>query len=318
MENKIYQELGQGITCIDANYGGYGLACFYLLEHEGRCAIIETGTALSIDNLLRCMADKDITAEQVQYVVPTHVHLDHAGGAGAMMQLFPRATLLIHPKGAKHLVDPTRLIASSIEVYGEPAFRALYGEICPVEPGRIIEVTDGMTVELAGRPLLFRHTRGHADHHFCVWDEMSRGWFSGDMFGLSYSRMRFARGDFVMPTTTPTQFRPQDYVASVELLRSFSPRRMYLTHYGELLFSDVLADHLCLQIEAYQGLAASYPDQPAALAAGIVSYTLDRMATIGSVEEAQACRSLVEMDAKLNAQGLVIWLNRMKKSAPGA
>ena len=91
MTYAIYRELGQGISCIDANYGKPGLACFYLLENNGACAIIETGTARSVENLQHTLAQKSIDASQIRYIIPTHVHLDHAGGAGVMMALFPEA-----------------------------------------------------------------------------------------------------------------------------------------------------------------------------------------------------------------------------------
>jgi glyoxylase-like metal-dependent hydrolase (beta-lactamase superfamily II) len=161
------------------------------------------------------LAEKQLAPEQVRYVIPTHVHLDHAGGAGSMMAAFPNAELLIHPRGARHMIDPERLIASAMEVYGEPKFRHLYGEILPIDPQRVVEMEDGESVNLGGRLLEFRHTRGHANHHFCVWDKTSRGWFSGDMFGISYPWCRFPRGDYVFPATTPTQFDPEDFLLPV-------------------------------------------------------------------------------------------------------
>lgn len=317
MDKAIYKDLGQGITCIDANYSSHGLACFYLLEHQGACAIIETGTAHSIANLQQCMADKKLDPSSVKYVIPTHVHLDHAGGAGAMMALFPEATLVVHPKGARHLIDPSRLIASSIAVYGERAYTALYGELIPVESGRVREAQDKHTLHLSGRALHIRHTPGHADHHFCLWDELSRGWFTGDMFGVSYETMRFEKADFVMVSTTPTQFRPEAFIESVNLLSAYSPSRMYLTHYGELAYTEKLARLLCQQIAAYREFAPEYVGQTVALAQRIIEYTLECMRPFDPPGGEAANRKLVELDAQLNAQGLEVWLNRMKITAQG-
>ncbi|MEH6593128.1 MAG: MBL fold metallo-hydrolase [Halioglobus sp.] len=314
MVETIYEELGQGISCIDANYGAFGRACFYLLEHAGECAVIETGTANSVENLLRCMADKSLEPNQVKYVIPTHVHLDHAGGAGLMMQTFAQASLVVHPKGARHLIDPSRLVASSIAVYGEETFQRLYGEVVPVAPHRVIEAEDNGVLDLGGRPLRLRFTPGHADHHFCVWDQHSRGWFSGDMFGLSYPEMRFETGNFVMASTTPNQFRPEAFIESVALLRSYSPERMYLTHYGELAYRDELAELLCQQVTDYQSFAPLYEGRIEALAKHIADYTLARLSSLGPPEGVEACRSVVEGDANLNAQGLAVWLDRMNIS----
>ena len=202
------KELEYGIRCIDAGYVTNGLACFYLVEQDGEYALVETGTTHSLKPLLKWMAAEGIKPEQISYVIPTHVHLDHAGGAGAMMQAFPEATLLVHPRGARHLIDPAKLIAGSIAVYGEALFADLYGDIVPVATERVVEVQDGDTFAVGGRELLFRHTPGHADHHFCVWDEHSRGWFTGDMFGICYKEFRMPGGNFCMLSTTPTQFRP--------------------------------------------------------------------------------------------------------------
>ena len=108
------------------------------------------------------------------------------------------------------MIDPARLVAASRVVYGDEQFAQLYGEIVPVDPGRVVEVEDGAVFALGDRDLAFRHTRGHADHHMCIWDALSSGWFSGDMFGVSYQHFRRAGGDYVMPATTPTQFRPEE------------------------------------------------------------------------------------------------------------
>ena len=191
MASSSYTSLGFGITCIDAAYVKPGVACFYLMEEEGECAVLETGTCHSVASLQRLMADRDLAPEQVRYVIPTHVHLDHAGGAGTMMSIFPEAQLLIHPRRARHMTDPERLISGATEVYGEELFRQLYGDIQPVDSSRVVSMADGEKVSLGGRQLEFRHTRGHAEHHFCVWDEVSQGWFSGDMFGVSYPWCRF-------------------------------------------------------------------------------------------------------------------------------
>lgn len=308
------QQLHFGITCIDAAYISSGIACFYLLEQDGECAIIETGTSHSVENLERVMAEKGIAPAQVRYVIPTHVHLDHAGGAGAMMARFPNATLLIHPKGARHMIDPQRLVESSLGVYGEERFRRLYGEIVPVAEARVREMADGDSVDLAGRRLEFRHTCGHADHHFCVWDETSRGWFSGDMFGVSYPWFRFASGDFLLPATTPTQFDPEAYFASLDLLNDYAPQRIYLTHYGELAYSEEKAGLLARQVAAYRDQAPLYAGDKPALERALSDYSVAQLQAFDTGKSEQELRQLLAFDMDLNAQGLEVWLKRSTTS----
>jgi glyoxylase-like metal-dependent hydrolase (beta-lactamase superfamily II) len=311
MDELVAKSLGFGITCIDADYIRPGLACFYLMEQAGECAVIETGTSYSFANLERVMAEQGLLPEQVRYVIPTHVHLDHAGGAGTMMAAFPNAQLLIHPRGAKHMAAPERLIASSSEVYGQERFRQLYGEILPVDAARIVAMEDGQTINLGDRQLEFRHTRGHANHHFCVWDETSRGWFSGDMFGISYPWFRFTGGDYILPATTPTQFDPDDYLASLALLDGYRPSRIYLTHSGELTYTKEKAALLGRQITAYRNLAPLHVGNKVAMEQALGDYSLAQMRAFTPTSNESELRQLLAFDVDLNAQGLDIWQQRV-------
>ncbi len=313
-----FQDYRAGISCVDADYIQPGLACFYLLQHGGQCAVIETGTSHSLDNLERTLAEKGIADEQVRYVMPTHVHLDHAGGAGAMMARFPNAKLVVHPRGAAHLENPARLVQSSIAVYGEQEFRRLYGEIIPVAQERVLPAADGQVLDLAGRELEIRYTEGHARHHYCVWDEVSRGWFSGDMFGVSYAWCRFSGGDYVLPSTTPTQFDPQAYRASLDLLHSYAPRQLYLTHYGVLNYSARLAGLLQAQVDAYCERASQQPGETTEqLAQGLAELCADFAGAIDGAPKRERLLNLLSLDADLNAQGLKVWLQRQARLEQG-
>jgi glyoxylase-like metal-dependent hydrolase (beta-lactamase superfamily II) len=304
------QRLDNGITCIDANYVRPGVACFYLLERQGQCAVIETGTSHSVDNLHRAMAELGLSAEQLHYVIPTHIHLDHAGGAGRIMSEFPAARLLVHPRGAVHMADPARLVASAMSVYGEDAFRAMYGDIQAIPAERIDALEDGASLTLGDSELVFRHTRGHANHHFCIWDAVSQGWFSGDMFGVSYPGFRYPGGDYVVPATTPTQFDPDDFCKSLALLHSYQPARMYLTHYGELAYSERLRDLLQRQVQAYARLALENAADPAALAEAVADCSVSEMAALNPDASPSELRDSLALDMQLNLQGLAVWLGR--------
>ncbi|MEZ5568500.1 MAG: MBL fold metallo-hydrolase [Halioglobus sp.] len=312
-EGDYYCDLGDDITCVDADYVAPGMACFYLLRSADEYALIETGTSRSLHNLDRLLRARGIDHAQIRYVIPTHVHLDHAGGAGAMLQRFTEAHLLIHPRGLRHMVDPTRLVAASRAVYGDELFASLYGDILPVPEARVRALADGESVSFGERRLLFRHTEGHALHHFCVWDEQSRGWFTGDMFGLCYPWCRFPDGDFLLPSTTPTQFDPVAYLASLSLLQAFSPRRMYLTHYGAIRFSAQKLQQLAAQIEAYCELAERHSSDESALQAALADDALNRIAAAGCTRGAASLAQDLEFDMQLNAQGLLAWRQRASR-----
>lgn len=305
-----YTSLSCGITCIDAAYVSPGMASFYLMEEGGECAVLETGTSHSAAVLWQLLQERGIALEQVRYVIPTHVHLDHAGGAGTMMAALPNAQLLIHPRGARHMADPQRLVSAAKAVYGEELFDTLYGEVAPVDPGRIRPMGDGETASLAGRQLEFRHTRGHAEHHLCVWDEVSRGWFSGDMFGVSYPWCRLPKADFVFPSTTPSQFDPEAYLASLELLGSYSPQRMYLTHYGELAYSAEKSQLLARQIKVYCARATEGSPDAALLQQQLSAYTLELLREFDAHGNETELRNHIAFDMQLNAQGLQMWYQR--------
>jgi glyoxylase-like metal-dependent hydrolase (beta-lactamase superfamily II) len=309
----VNEELGVGITCIDAMYMRPGTACFYLLQQGDELAIIETGTSLSVPILQDLMHARGLDPAQVRYVIPTHAHLDHAGGAGLMMQRFQQATLVVHPLAARHLIDPAKLVAGATAVYGEARFRELYGEILAVEADRVIAVEDGAVLDLAARQLLIRDTPGHANHHFCVWDESSRGWFSGDVFGVSYPGLRFASGDFLLPTTTPVQFAPEKLLDSIRLLMSYQPQRCYLTHFGEFTQLQAGAEQLRRQIEAYPDIAlgcAGSEQRVAAIEGKLWQYTQQQLALAGVPGAPGSYQHLLALDMDLNAQGLDVWLSR--------
>lgn len=307
MPDSADQLLEGGITCVDADYVRPGLASLYLMQQGDEYAVIETGTSHSAKRLLALMAERGIESRQVRYVIPTHVHLDHAGGAGVLMRAFENATLLIHPRGARHMISPEKLVASSKEVYGEKLFVKLYGEILPVPEARVQQMEDGDTVELAGRSLEFRHTRGHANHHFCVWDKATQGWFTGDMFGVCYPWWRFEVDDFVLPATTPTQFDPVAYQESLALLAQYNPRFMYLTHSGRIAYTAGKSALLSEQVARYAELALATLDDPQSLQEAITEYGLATLAAFDTGADVEKHRQWLGVDMPLNAQGLQVW-----------
>ena len=301
-----------GITCIDTGLFRPRLAAVYLLQHNGKAAIIETGVTNTVARILNALSNKDVAPEDVLYVIPTHVHLDHAGGAGALMQKFPNAQLIVHPRGARHMADPSKLWSGSVEVYGEDMLERAYGRPLPVQAERTTIAPDGFELDLAGRRLLFIDTPGHARHHFSVYDEMSRGFFSGDTFGISYRETDSARGAFMLPTTTPVQFDPEAWHRSLDRYLAFKPERMYLTHFSMVEGIPALAAALRRALDDYVTMArrlAQDEKRDQKLRAALLQYTLEGMRQHNCPLQEPTLRGLLDMDMNLNTQGLGMWLD---------
>jgi len=310
-----------GITAIDAGYQRPGLAAFYLVVEGSRAAFIDTGTSHSLPLALAALKARGLTAASVDFVIPTHVHLDHAGGAGQMMQVFPQAQLVVHPRGARHLIDPAQLMAGVMEVYGVEAAAQLFGEVPPVPAARVIEAPDRFVVELNGRALRFLDTPGHARHHFCVVDERSRSIFTGDTFGLSYRELDSERGAFVLPTTTPVQFEPEALHASIGRLLDERPQQAFLTHFGRVTELARLADDLHVLIDLFVAMARPLRDAGAERIAQLIEgqrrILLPRLAAHRCRLAPEQIDALLAGDYELNAQGMAVWLDRERRAVTG-
>ena len=304
-----------GIHTIDTGYVRPRFDAAYLVVERGRAAFIDCGTNHSVPVLLEALAGAGLRPADVDWLILTHAHLDHAGGAGTLLGQLPNARLVAHPRAAPHMIDPARLVAGATAVYGEAMFAEHYGELSSVPAERVVVAADGHVVDLAGRPLLCIDTPGHARHHLCVWDARSRSWFSGDTFGLSYRELDSGRGAFVLPTSSPVQFEPEAMQASIARMLAKAPQAMYLTHYGRVTGVDRLAGELHEQIDAMVSLAQACdggPDRHRALVAALSGYYLERAQAHGCPLDDAAVLRLLEMDIELNAQGLEVWLDRAR------
>jgi glyoxylase-like metal-dependent hydrolase (beta-lactamase superfamily II) len=310
------QPLAHGIQVIDTGFHRARFDASYLIVENGRAAFVDTGINDSVPRLLAALAAAGLPTEAVDWVIATHVHLDHAGGAGLLMQQLPRARLVVHPLGARHLIDPGRLMNSARSVYGDAEVARTYGNVIGVPAERVLRSADGMILELAGRPLQFLDTPGHARHHHCIWDARSRGFFTGDTFGLSYREFDTARGAWLMPTTTPVQFEPEPLRASVRRMLAYAPECMYLTHYGRVTDVARLGGLLLTQLDAMVALALALPDDErrhAALVQGLLAIHLASLRAHGCALPDERVRELLALDNELNAQGLAVWLNRRNR-----
>lgn len=306
-------DCGSGIYTIDVEYKQPGLASSHLIVESGRAAFVDVGTSTATPLLLGALDRLGLGPESVDWVLTTHVHLDHAGGAGTLIRALPEARVVVHPRGARHLIDPTRLIAGAEAVYGAEEVARLYGEIAPVPAERVVEAPEGFSLALAGRRLRFLDTPGHARHHFCVWDEASRGIFTGDCFGLSYAWADSERGAWVLPTTSPVHFDPVAMHDTLDRLLALAPSHAYLTHFGQESEVERLGSDLRRLLEAMVALAESLadaPDRGERLVAGLWRlYLEDLEAHRCRLPEAEI-RERLALDVQLNAQGLEVWLDR--------
>ncbi|WP_028919395.1 MBL fold metallo-hydrolase [Pseudoxanthomonas suwonensis] len=305
-----------GIHTIDTDYVRPGFDAAYLVTENGRGAFIDCGTNNSVPQLLRALDAAGLAPADVDWLVLTHAHLDHAGGAGLLMRQLPNARLVAHPRAAPHMIDPAKLVAGATAVYGEAEFARHYGELVPVPAERVVVANDGHVVDLAGRPLLCIDTPGHARHHLCVWDARSRSWFTGDTFGLSYRELDSGRGAFIIPTSSPVQFEPEAMQASIKRMMARAPLAMYLTHYGRVGDVARLAAEMHEQVDAMVSLAQACdggPDRHRALVAALSEYYLERAQAHGCALDDAAVLRVLEMDIELNAQGLEIWLDRSRR-----
>ncbi|PLX62019.1 MAG: MBL fold metallo-hydrolase [Sedimenticola selenatireducens] len=315
MVKLSYQDLGQGIFCIDTFYYRPNLDGCYLIQQGDEAALIDTGTSHVAPAVMELLDLRGIRPEQVKYVIPTHVHLDHAGGTGQLMALLPNAQMIIHPMGARHMNHPEKIIAGTIAVYGEEVFKERYGTILPVPEERTIEAEDGFEVSLAGRKLRCIHTLGHARHHFCVWDEQSRGLFTGDTFGISYRELDTDQGPFMFLPSTPIDFDPEAWHASLNRLTRLNPTQLFLTHFCRVDQPALRAVALHEEIDDYVAIAlnAGGEQREQQIREGLTRYYRDRLRQHGSQLSDVEIDEVLGMDIALCAQGLEVWLKRREK-----
>lgn len=302
-----------GISAIDSGFGRPQLAAIHLIAEGDRAALVDTGSNASLPIVLQALKAKGLTPAQVEYVILTHIHLDHAGGAGALMQALPNARLTVHPRGARHMVDPARLVAGTIAVYGEAQARRMYGDILPIPADRIVETPEGATIRLGERALTFLDTPGHARHHVCIRDDRSGHVFAGDMFGLSYRELDVDGRQFAFPTTTPVQFEPAAMHASIDRLLALQPEAIYVTHFGQVRDVPRLGADLHRLIDAHVAAALRHRNAGAGrherIKADLTAILLDEARRQGWRMAPDGLLRLMAADVELNAQGLGAWLD---------
>lgn len=277
------------IAVIDTGLYGHQRTAAYLLWQGGDVSLFDTGARSSVPAILAQMKDHGVVPSDVQQIILSHVHLDHAGGAGALMEVCPNASLVVHPRGARHMIDPSKLEASAREVYGDDEFERAYGGLIPVPEELVVIADEGF--ELG--PLKFFDAPGHARHHFIVHDQDSGTVLAGDAFGLHYPE----RGEISLPTTSPTQFEPEAAVATYQRILDLKPSKVGIGHFG---FVTDLEDHAT----KLQGMLSMHVS--IAQAGGEVAIIEQRLANLVPPE----AREALSLDLHMNALGLAHWVSK--------
>ena len=308
-------EYAGGVLAIDAGFGREHMTACYMMEAESEVAFIEVGVNASTPRLMKILEARGWQPEDVKYVIVTHVHLDHAGGSGSLMRLLPNASFLVHPYGARHMLDPSKLEAGARAVYGDKFYEQIYGTLIPVAEDRVRIMEDGDNIMLGDRQLSFMDTAGHARHHFCVHDSHTNGWFSGDTFGLSYREFDTQNGAFLFPTTTPVQFDPPVLEDSVNRLMENQPDCMYLTHYGRVDGVQKLAKDMIRGIRALAGIGEQYKDheqRTQKIESAFGDWLMAGLREHGVCLSEEECMELLRFDVVLNTQGIEYWLDHRR------
>lgn len=316
MHRASTTSLHAGIVAIDTEYARPLQDASHLIIENGAAAFVDTGANSSVPLLLDALRQQDLTVDAVEYVFLTHIHLDHAGGAGLLMQHLPNARCVLHPRGAPHMVDPSRLIAGTIAVYGDEATREIYGDIVPIAESRIDVTEDGQVFALQGRSLRTIFTEGHARHHYVLHDPQSRGVFTGDSFGVSYRETDTANGAIAFPTTTPIDFDPDEAHKSIEKILACDPEQVYLTHYSRVDDVQRIAAELHQSIDDYVRIALDneqFEERQSKIADELFAYMSERLRAHGLKADRDTLWSILHIDVELNSQGLDVWLNRRHK-----
>ncbi len=302
------------IYAVDALYNQPLLASIHLIKSNDRIAIVDTGTSHSVDEVNKALQNLGLNFDNVEFIILTHIHLDHAGGAGQLMQLCKNAHLIVHPKGARHMAEPQKLIDGTIAVYGEDKFKKLYGEILPIDKHRIIEPKDGETINFSGRELTFIDTPGHANHHHCIIDKQTNSVFTGDTLGVGYRALRDDDNVFLLASSTPVQFNPVALHQSINKVMSYKPEWLYLTHYSAVKPNEQMIANLHEQIDDFVVLTEMCANQnedefTRDLEQKMLDYCLHKCQNMLPNLSEDLIRKWTEFDAKLNVQGLVFWWN---------
>jgi len=306
-------DLGDEVWLVDTRMGGYdGITAGYLIRGERPC-LVETGAARSADDVVTALASLGVGADDLATIVVTHIHLDHAGGVGDLAAAFPQADVVVHEAGARHLVDPSRLMASAARVFGD-VLEEMFGLLRPTDAERIRVLTDGATVDLGGgRRLDSFDSPGHARHHVGLLDSLTGDLYTGDAAGVWTPETRDLR-----PATPPPEFDLDAALGSLARMRERHPTRLLFSHFGPVSEVDITLDRsveeLRLWVELVREARVDGLDLDHAVAR-VRERTAERYALRSVPEVEQKIEVLSSTEA--DVAGIWRWLDRQSELESG-
>jgi len=295
------------------------LASVHFVVDHGRAAVIDSGSNATVPHVLAALAGLGVAPKSVDWVILTHLHLDHAGGAGSLMCAVPRARLVVHPDAATGLANPEKLWEKTAAVFGAEHTYRMYGRLAPIDQRRIVLSCDGMELPVGERTLTVFDAPGHSRNHIVVWDEAARAFFTGDAFGVSYREFDVGGRSFIFPAISPNQFDPEAMMDSIECMMAHRPRQMFLGHSGRVTGTERLAGDLYRLIHAQVALGRAARGggitRHVQILAGLEELVREECARQRWALDGEASLNLLRPDLSLNAQGLGVWLDTEQDEA---
>ncbi|MFC4010240.1 MBL fold metallo-hydrolase [Nonomuraea purpurea] len=301
--------LGGDVYEIDTKMAGYsGITAGYLILGDRPC-LVETGTSTSAPVVRDALASLGVGPEDLATVVVTHIHLDHAGGVGDIARFFPSAQIVVHEKGARHLADPTRLMASARMVWGDK-LDSLFGELSPTEAERIVALGDTGAIDLGnGRTLNSHYSPGHAKHHVGLIDSATGDLYVGDAAGVYLPET----GD-LRPATPPPDFDLQTALDSIALFEALGPQRLLFSHYGPVKAVQETLERSAEELRVWVDLTRQAHSEGMDLdhaVAMVRDRTKERYSALKSEGDERAEQFELLSGAPSNVAGILHWLNRV-------
>ena len=313
------------IHSIDGHYFFEGRASAYLINDGEEAAFVDNITRFSIPYLMECLEREGLAPEQVRYAIVTHIHLDHSGGTAELLKHCPNATVLCHPRAARHIIDPSRLVASARPIYGEEEFDRLYGDIEPVDEGRVQIIEDAEVVDFGSRTLTFYDSPGHARHHHVIHDSGTNTIFAGDAFGTAYRQLQGGTKPFMNYVCAPPEFDPEAARNTIQRIVDLGADRIYTTHFGPSPDIQYGAEQQSRSLDAFEALAKSAAESDLEGDAlqqycydGCLKIITDELEIAGLDIADEEVHKWSTTELNITSQGVAVFAQKLRKAAAEA
>ena len=313
----FFSSFDKNIFCFDANYIRQKFAAIHFINQNNKLLIIDTATNHSAKRFLNALHTMNISPEFVEWIILTHVHLDHAGGAGLLMKMCPNARLAVHSRGARHMINPEKLWDSVVSVYGKNEAEKHYGKLIPVDENRVVVVGEGEVISFQDRRLQIFDAPGHANHHIIIFDEESKSFFTGDAFGIAYPELASEDEEFIFISSTPTQFEPVKFATTIKKIMKQQPKSCFLTHFSKIMNIEKNGHELLKQLDEYvkitQQARSNHESQQERIRKDLFELLYKKLKKSNLNISRRELGNLLSLDLSLNAQGLEYWNNKTSR-----